>query len=49
MVAELRQHLRAVAFNARLDHLAGNERDDLAVDTVLDLFADPPPPVAGGP
>jgi len=49
MVAELRQHLRAVAFNARMDHLAGHERDALAVDTVLALFADPPPPVARGP
>jgi hypothetical protein len=49
MVAELRQHLRAVAFNARLDHMAGHERDALAVDEVLALFADPPPPVARGP
>jgi len=49
MVAELRQHLRAVAFNARVDHMAGNDRDDLAVDELVALFGEPPPAVARGP
>jgi hypothetical protein len=49
MVAELRQHLRAVAFNARVDHMAGNDRDDLAVDELVAMFGEPPPAVARGP
>jgi hypothetical protein len=49
MVAELRQHLRAVAFNARVDHMAGNDRDDLAVDERVAMFGEPPPAVARGP
>jgi hypothetical protein len=49
VVAQLRQHLRAASWRARLDKLAGHDRDDLAVGEVLALFADPPPPVARGP
>ncbi len=49
MVQELRTHLRAVAFNARLDKLQGNERDDLTADEVVALFADAPTGTAQGP
>lgn len=49
MVAELRGHLRAVAFNARIDAMNGGQRDDLAVDELLALFADAPTPMGRGP
>jgi hypothetical protein len=49
MVEQLRTHLRAVAFNARLDKLQGNERDDLTADELVALFADAPTGTAQGP
>jgi hypothetical protein len=49
MLAELRQHLRAASWRAKLDHLEGHDRDDLAVDEVVALFGEPPPAVARGP